>query len=67
MKPPPSYTKPIVNQTFEASVDFVRAKLDEHHAFLDYYRLKLHILIAKVNESDKVEDASPHMTTLKTF
>ena len=46
-------------------MDLVRAELAEHHAFLDDYRLKLHILTARVDESEKVKDASPNLTTLK--
>lgn len=63
MKLPPYDTKPIVNQTLEGSTDLVRAELDEHHFFLDDYRLKLQILTARVDESEKVEDASQDMTT----
>lgn len=58
MKPPSSDTKPLVNSTLEASMDLVRAELAEHHALLDDYGLKLPILITRIDEFEKVEDAS---------
>lgn len=58
-------TKQKVNRTLEASMDLVRSSLAENHSLWDDYRLNRPILIARVDKSEKVEDASPDMTTLK--